>query len=236
MTDRWERLRKLLRLLVGRRKRCTLSEDLATSVSQPLSSGAQVNFYLSHSVENGPFRRRQEELQNLLSLPSQPDMPLSHHLPTSSPLSTSSASQRLPPGEIVIAQFLTCCFSSAIFLCLSVRIFFSIIIRLQVGFCVVRFPIPHRQLGNLTRFCGFPSLKFNHFSRERLMPQVEELLVFDRPMPLDKLALPRVPREPGLSLESQLASNGLAEQRWRAGSSQCLANLKSWPSRLSLVE
>ena len=74
------------------------------------------------------------------------------------------------------------------------------------------------------------------FCRERLVPQVEESVVFDRPMPLDKLALPEVRREPGLERERQLTSNGLAEQRWRAGSSQCLANLNSWPSRLSLVE
>ena len=73
------------------------------------------------------------------------------------------------------------------------------------------------------------------------MPQVKESVVFDRPMPLDKLALPEVRREPGLErqrliVERQLTSNGLADQRWRAGSSQCLANLNSWPSRLSLTE
>merc|ERR1711974_339164 len=74
-------------------------------------------------------------------------------------------------------------------------------------------------------------------------PQVDEL-VFDRPMPLDQQrSVPGVSREPGLSLESQrlslekqLMANGLAEQRWRAGSSQCLASLNSWPSRLSLLE
>jgi len=80
-------------------------------------------------------------------------------------------------------------------------------------------------------------------SRESLVPQVDEL-VFDRPMPLDQQgSVPGVSREPGLilesqrlSLEKQLTANGLAEQRWRAGSSQCLASLNSWPSRLSLVE
>jgi len=72
-------------------------------------------------------------------------------------------------------------------------------------------------------------------SRERLVPQVEESVVFDRPMPLDKLPMPEVRREPGLERQI-VTSNGLADQRWRAGSSQCLANLNSWPSRLSLVE
>jgi len=72
-------------------------------------------------------------------------------------------------------------------------------------------------------------------SRERLVPQVEESAVFDRPMPLDKLTMPEARREPGLERQI-VTSNGLADQRWRAGSSQCLANLKSWPSRLSLVE
>ena len=87
-----------------------------------------------------------------------------------------------------------------------------------------------------------------------LVPQVDELVVFNRPMPLNQLSVAGVSREPGstlerqrLALENQLTanglaeqswqlSNGLAEQRWRAGSSQCLANLNSWPSRLSLVE
>ena len=73
------------------------------------------------------------------------------------------------------------------------------------------------------------------FFRERLVPQVEESVVFDRPMPLDKLPLPEARREPGLERQI-VTSNGLADQRWRAGSSQCLANLNSWPSRLSLVE
>ena len=90
--------------------------------------------------------------------------------------------------------------------------------------------------------------------REMLVPQVDELVVFNRPMPLNQLSVAGVSREPGstlerqrLALENQLTanglaeqswqlSNGLAEQRWRAGSSQCLANLNSWPSRLSLVE
>lgn len=75
-----------------------------------------------------------------------------------------------------------------------------------------------------------------------LVPQVDELEVFNRPMPLDhQLSVPGVSREPGLTVESQrlekqMRANGLAEQRWRAGSTQCLANLNSWPSRLSLVE
>lgn len=76
-----------------------------------------------------------------------------------------------------------------------------------------------------------------------LVPQVDELVVFNRPMPLNQLSVAGVSREPGstlerqrLALENQLTANGLAEQRWRAGSSQCLANLNSWPSRLSLVE
>jgi len=80
-------------------------------------------------------------------------------------------------------------------------------------------------------------------SREMLVPQVDELVVFNRPMPSDQLSVPGVRREPGLTLErqrlaleNQLTANGLAEQRWRAGSSHCLANLNSWPSRLSLVE
>ena len=73
------------------------------------------------------------------------------------------------------------------------------------------------------------------------MPQVDELVVFNRPMHMmDQLSMPgEVSREPGFTLERQnqlTASNGLAEQRWRAGSSQCLAQLNSWPSRLSLVE
>ena len=74
-----------------------------------------------------------------------------------------------------------------------------------------------------------------------LVPQVDELEVFNRPMPLDQLSVLGVSKEPGLTLESQrmekqMRANGLAEQRWRAGSTQCLANLNSWPSRLSLVE
>ena len=102
----------------------------------------------------------------------------------------------------------------------------------------------------------FPSRLASRVSccREMLVPQVDELVVFNRPMPLNQLSVAGVSREPGstlerqrLALENQLTanglaeqswqlSNGLAEQRWRAGSSQCLANLNSWPSRLSLVE
>ena len=91
----------------------------------------------------------------------------------------------------------------------------------------------------------FPSRLASRVSccREMLVPQVDELVVFNRPMPLSQLSVAGVSREPGstlerqrLALENQLTANGLAEQRWRAGSSQCLANLNSWPSRLSLVE
>ena len=83
--------------------------------------------------------------------------------------------------------------------------------------------------------------------RENLVPQVDEL-VFDKPMPFDqqKSVPGDASRLPGLSLEKQLSANLLAssmlsanllaEQRWRAGSRQCLANLNSWPSRLCLAE
>merc|ERR1711973_582831 len=77
-------------------------------------------------------------------------------------------------------------------------------------------------------------------SRENLMPQTDNLVVFDTPMP-KVCRKPSVPTEERTRMEtsSTLAntmatSNTLAEQRWMAGSSQCLANLNSWPSRLSL--
>jgi len=151
---RWERLRKLLRLLVGRRKRkrFTLPED---TTIQSLKD--------------------QEETGGSGGVPKKPLPPESARLDTLSPSSDLLAS--------------------------------------------------------LNKFCLSTAA-----SRERLVPQVEESVVFDRPMPLDKLALPEVRREPGVERERQLTSNGLAEQRWRAGSSQCLANLNSWPSKLSLVE
>jgi len=153
---RWERLRKLLRLLVGRRKRrkFSLPENSATTSIPSLK----------------------EERAAEASLP-----------PESARLATLSPSNDL--------------------------------------------------LANLTKFRLSTAA-----SRETLVPQVDELEVFNRPMPLDhQLSVPGVSREPGLTLESQrlekqMRANGLAEQRWRAGSTQCLANLNSWPSRLSLVE
>jgi len=168
---RWERLRKLLRLLVGRRKRkkFTLSEDSATTNIQSLKE------------ETGGSGGK-------ASLP-----------PESARLATLSPSSDL--------------------------------------------------LASLNKFRLSTAA-----SREMLVPQVDELVVFNRPMPLNQLSVAGVSREPGstlerqrLALENQLTanglaeqswqlSNGLAEQRWRAGSSQCLANLNSWPSRLSLVE
>ena len=76
--------------------------------------------------------------------------------------------------------------------------------------------------------------------RENLMPQTDNLVVFDTPMP-KVCKNPSLPAEekPRMETSSTLAntmatSNTLAEQRWMAGSSQCLANLNSWPSRLSL--
>lgn len=79
-------------------------------------------------------------------------------------------------------------------------------------------------------------------SRENLMPQTNNLVVFDTPMPkvCRKPSLPAEER-PSMETSNTLAStmatsNTLAEQRWKAGSSQCLANLNSWPSRLSLED
>jgi len=69
-------------------------------------------------------------------------------------------------------------------------------------------------------------------SRENLMPQTNNLVVFDTPMP-KVCSKPSLPVDERPRMET---SNTLAEQRWKAGSSQCLANLNSWPSRLSLGE
>merc|ERR1719278_1411792 len=105
-------MRKLLRLLVGRRKRVTLSEDLATSVSQPLSSGAQ------------------EETGGI-------------------------AKPALPPES---ARHATLSPSSD-------------------------------RLASLNKFRLSTAA-----SRERLMPQVDELVVFNRPMPLNQLSVAGVSR------------------------------------------
>ena len=78
--------------------------------------------------------------------------------------------------------------------------------------------------------------------RENLMPQTDNLVVFDTPMPkVGRNPFPPTEGRSRMATSSTLAntmatSNTLAEQRWMAGSSQCLANLNSWPSRLSLVE
>ena len=76
--------------------------------------------------------------------------------------------------------------------------------------------------------------------RENLMPQTNNLVLFDTPMPMVSRK-PSLPAEekPRMETSNMLAntmatSNTLAEQRWMAGSSQCLANLNSWPSRISL--